>query len=244
MNLPELPAAPTSVDPEAGVLACQIAREFGDMLEFYKRHYKLSHEQALEKMREDNPAYLEQILTHPPDRLTWLDLDHVHARFPEKGLQLWEQVKEAAREELRSGHRMASAGTLQSNYCWPRARFIALRDELLAGWKPGNAVERQLVETLALTQTAYLHWHETLTTWTGLQCDEEKLGRNDDGTWRPPRVKQAEAIEQAAAMVERFHRLMMRTIRTLRDLRRYGPKVVVQNAGQVNVGEQQVNVSE
>jgi len=29
----------------------------------------------------------------------------------------------------------------------------------------------------------------------------------------------------------------------LRDLRRYGPAVVVQNAGQVNVGAQQVNVA-
>ena len=44
-------------------------------------------------------------------------------------------------------------------------------------------------------------------------------------------------------MVDRFHRIMMRTLRALRDMRRYAPKIIVQNAGQVNVGEQQVNVS-
>jgi hypothetical protein len=49
------------------------------------------------------------------------------------------------------------------------------------------------------------------------------------------------AIDQAAVMVERFNRIFLRTLRALRDLRRYGP-VVVHQAGQINVGQQQVNV--
>jgi hypothetical protein len=45
-------------------------------------------------------------------------------------------------------------------------------------------------------------------------------------------------------MVERFNRLFLRTLRALRDYRRYtGPPVLVQHAGQVNVAQQQVNVS-
>ena len=52
----------------------------------------------------------------------------------------------------------------------------------------------------------------------------------------------AEAIEQAA-MVDRFNRLFLRTLRQLRDLRRYAPAVTIQNAGQVNIGQQQVNVA-
>ena len=43
-------------------------------------------------------------------------------------------------------------------------------------------------------------------------------------------------------MVDRFNRMLLRTLRGLRDLRRYAP-VVIQSAGQVNVGAQQVNVS-
>jgi hypothetical protein len=40
-------------------------------------------------------------------------------------------------------------------------------------------------------------------------------------------------------MVDRFNRIFLRTLRALRDLRKHAPTVVVQNAGQVNVGEQQ-----
>ena len=53
----------------------------------------------------------------------------------------------------------------------------------------------------------------------------------------------AQALEQAAAMVDRFNRLQLRTLRQLRDLRRYAPAVVIQNADQVNIGEQQINLS-
>ena len=33
-------------------------------------------------------------------------------------------------------------------------------------------------------------------------------------------------------------------LRALRDLRRYAPTVMIQNAGQVNIGSQQVNLAE
>ena len=44
-------------------------------------------------------------------------------------------------------------------------------------------------------------------------------------------------------MADRFHRIFLRTLRALRDLRRYAGPVIVQQAGQVNVGGQQVNVT-
>jgi hypothetical protein len=61
--------------------------------------------------------------------------------------------------------------------------------------------------------------------------------------WETPRVTEAQAVEQAAAMVERFNRIFLRTLRALRDLRRGPQPVFVQNAGQVNVGQQQVNLA-
>ena len=64
----------------------------------------------------------------------------------------------------------------------------------------------------------------------------------EHGAWQPPRMDIAAAMEQSAAMADRFHRLFMRTLRALRGLRRYAPPVLVQNAGQVKVGGQQVNV--
>lgn len=52
------------------------------------------------------------------------------------------------------------------------------------------------------------------------------------------------ATEQAAAMVDRFNQLFLRTLRQLRDLRRYAPQVTIQNAGQVNIASgQQMNLA-
>jgi hypothetical protein len=42
-------------------------------------------------------------------------------------------------------------------------------------------------------------------------------------------------------MVERWHSIFLRTLKAFRDLRRFVPTVIVRNAGQVNVGQQQVN---
>ncbi len=44
-------------------------------------------------------------------------------------------------------------------------------------------------------------------------------------------------------MVDRFNRLFLRTLRALRDLRRYSPALVVQGSAQINVAERQVNVN-
>ena len=43
--------------------------------------------------------------------------------------------------------------------------------------------------------------------------------------------------------MERFHAIFLRTLKALRDLRRQVPGVVVQSAGQISVGQQQLNVS-
>jgi hypothetical protein len=59
-----------------------------------------------------------------------------------------------------------------------------------------------------------------------------------------PRITASEALERSANMLDRFNRMFLRTLRALRDLRRYNAPVIVQNAAQVNVGAQQVNVAQ
>jgi hypothetical protein len=49
------------------------------------------------------------------------------------------------------------------------------------------------------------------------------------------RLSDAEAMDHAAGMVERYHRLFLRTLRALQDQRRLGRPVVVRRAGQVNI---------
>jgi hypothetical protein len=67
------------------------------------------------------------------------------------------------------------------------------------------------------------------------------LRRREAGRWEPPTVSTAEATVQSAAMVERFHRMLLRKLRAPRDQRR--SPVVVGSAGRVNVAETQVNVA-
>ena len=52
-----------------------------------------------------------------------------------------------------------------------------------------------------------------------------------------------EATDRAYEMADRWGRIALRNLRALRDLRRYGASVTIQNAGQVNLGGQQVNVA-
>jgi hypothetical protein len=131
---------------------------------------------------------------------------------PDLVAKRWEEIKRAALDELRSGHRAAKAMDGHESHCWQRAQFLAVRNDFIEAWQPRNGVERQLIDNLAQAQTCWLRW-----------------------IWEPPRVGEVEANEQAAAMVDRFNRIFLRTLRALRDLRRYAGPVIVQNAGQVNV---------
>ena len=59
-------------------------------------------------------------------------------------------------------------------------------------------------------------------------------------------MSEQNAIEHAAQMADRWNRIYMRTLRNLRDLRRYSMPVTINNPQQVNIaadGGQQVNVN-
>lgn len=62
-------------------------------------------------------------------------------------------------------------------------------------------------------------------------------------SWNPPRLTSQEMIESAMMMADRFNRLFLRTLRQMRDLRRYSLTVTINNPGQVNIteGGQQIN---
>ena len=81
-------------------------------------------------------------------------------------------------------------------------------------------------------------WQVVLATLIGAACLEQ-----EEGCWKPARQTDAEAIDHAAAMMDRFNSIFLRSLRALCDLRRYSGPVIVQNAGQLNVGGQQLNVA-
>jgi hypothetical protein len=235
----ELTAAKVSANAEAVPLATEMTRAVGEMVATLEKHWNLTRDQALDRIHDDDPVTIDHIRNKPPDQLTYFDLYRLGRHSPELTAQRWQESQQAARHELKSGHRAASIVLPPggSTY-WSKARLLALRAELLEGWQPRNSVERLLVDTLMQVQSQYEHWLEVLTGRTTLQALYEN---KEEARWQPPRVTDSEAIEQAAEMVDRFHRIMMRTIRQLQNLRRNPPVVMVQNAGQVNVGQQQVN---
>ncbi len=205
---------------EVGPLARELAGAYRDRVMGYKHELGLTTAEAVAKA--DEPCSLGQLLTilgRAPEEVTWDDLQQV---VGERGLGVWEEIKKAAQEELRSGHRAGGALLGPHPRAYELARFLAIRQELADGWQPRNGIERQLIDQMAQAQAAMYSWHERLA--------DVPPGMHDEA-------------EQAAAMVDRFSRMFQRVLRALCNLRRAPFAVIVQNAGQVNVGGQQVNVA-
>jgi hypothetical protein len=238
------PPTPPPVD-DAAELARELAGAFGLVLKGYRDYFELSPEEAREQAREAGearPERLERILTGPPDQVSWIDLDILARHDPEKAQERWQHIKRAARLELRDGHRAARALEGHDGSCWERARFLAVRAELADAWRPGDAQEQQLIDQLAQWQTLLWHWQEAVRDYEHLTAQDVKRAQREGRPGELPRLTDAEALDQAAAMVERYHRLYLRTLAALQGLRRR-PPVVVRRAGQVNIGQQQVNLA-
>jgi hypothetical protein len=150
-------------------------------------------------------------------------------------------VKAAARDELASGHRAAQALDWSGNP-WQRAQFLAIRDSFRADHQPRGGIESVMVELAAEAFGDYLEWSETVHRRASLDAEAEERDGMQHGHYRPQRVSWVESIDHAARMAERAHARFLRTVKTLTELRRAGP-VYVGTAGQVNVGQQQVNVA-
>jgi hypothetical protein len=240
---------PTAVVPrpgdalgsEAGSLAREMAHAHHQMLLFYTRDLGLSADEAL--ARASGGADIERAETTPADQLDWLTLSDIARVDPERARALWERALDEARDELMSGHRSAKAVETHGGP-WQRAQFLAILQAFIDAWEPRGGIEAALIDSLAQAYTSQLFWQARLTVLSSTEAQRQDRGLKQRGEWEPPTVDAAAAIDQAAAMVDRFNRLFARTLRALRDLRRYTPQVVVQNVGQLNLAQSQVNVGQ
>jgi hypothetical protein len=228
---------PAEAIPLAQEMHAALARLVGQ----FKRSMGLSISEALAQAEEVAAGQQGWALQVPPERVTWLDLHVLAERDPEAMARRWEEIRRAAVYELRSGQRAARA--LCDSSPFERAQFLALRDELARQWRPQGAVEVQLIEVMALAQSETLCWLAALSRWSTMGAEASGRDARDEAGRATPRLTEAEAIDRAAAKVDLFNRIFLRALRALSDLRRHAPTVVVQNAGQVNVGGQQVNVA-
>jgi hypothetical protein len=220
---------------ETNAVTMDLANSFGRLLKSYQTIFEVSPDEALTRIRDDNES---RPLNRPPDQLSWGDLRCLAEKNPQRFLELWQAVKKAALDELQSGQRAAKAVEMGFHHCWNRAQFLALRAELSDSLQPANGIERQLLDTMAQAQTAFLYWLEQSMKRASLEgVKTERL--EEAGCWLAPRLTDAEAVEQAATMADRFNKIFLRTLRAFRDLRRYAAPVVIKKAKQVNVGRQQ-----
>jgi len=101
-----------------------------------------------------------------------------------------------------------------------------------------------LKQSVLRTQTKPREPHPDFIRWWGWNRPGQPLAAWSVGGWEIPFVAERNAIEHAAQMADRWNRIYLRTLRNLRDLRRYC--VTINNPQQVNIaadGGQQVNLS-
>ena len=185
---------------------------------------------------------VDSLLQQDPKDISWLDIECLDSA--DDSQRVWDHVKEAKREDLELGN--AASKVIDSYHSNPseRGEFFAIRQALVDGWKPEGGLELMLIDTLACDFYMHRYWLRLHVERTTTRAAIQKSDLEKRGEWRQPYSYEAEATIRAAEMADRFHRSAMRTIRTLRDLRRYAPTVSIQNAGQVNIADKQVNLGQ
>jgi hypothetical protein len=238
-----VPVAATSGDPddEIGSLARELARGQRELIDQFQRYAGMEAAEAAEAARTPREHALERVRTAPPDQLSWSTLSQAVRHDPAVTRAAWERIKSAARQELASGHRTAKS-LERAGTPWDRARFLALRDAFRDDWQPRGGVESALIDLLAQSFGAYLQWSERLSLYVESQCETEDVKLKRDGYWMPPRVSEAKWMTWCAEQATAAHRRFLMTLKSLQDLRRL-PSVSIASVGQVNVAQQQVNVS-
>jgi len=229
---------------EMSALVRDVARAYEYYVSYIESEYELSRSEAQEKAAQEIESASELLRKTPPSRLSEYALVSVMKSDPELAIEKWQEVKRSAREEWDSGIR--SAKILGYDSPWERARFLAIRQSFVDEWQPRGGIERALIDQMAQSYTGWIFWLSDLDRLGRMEVDGRAIEREQaevkwTGQYVPPRVGEAEYVERALRMADRFHRIFLRTLRALRDLRRYASSITIHNEGQVNIGQQQVN---
>lgn len=181
------------------------------------------------------PYTAEELRAMPPERVTWAALEAVRQDDPTACFQKWQEIQDDARQRIQTG--LIGVAAVGDRSPSERAAYLELYDEFSREWQPRNGIERNLLDQMVQAYLQFLYWQRLLLYWLSSEDWERRKG-NDPAL---PRVPEALAVEQAGHMADRFNKIYLRTLRALLNMRR--TPVVIQNAGQVNVGQQQVNVA-
>ena len=221
-------APPPAPAVEAALVAGELAEAYREAVAFFHERMGYPIPEAIRLARQEGEGedLGDRLLRAPPQEVAWHALAAVGERAPGLLPAIWERLLEAARAELASGRR-AALPFHEGGTPFARAQFLALRQAFRDAWAPQGGIEDALVDALAQAQTSYLVWLARLHAAGLAPGGDEETARH---------------IQQAGAMVDRFNRIFVRTLRALRELRqRPAPAVAIGAAGQVNVGAVQRN---
>ena len=200
----------------------------------------------------------DNLIGLPLENLNFIDLMELHSFAPRVAERFWERAKVEGRAEFESGH-LAANITFPVGYMkglWNIARYLGVRESFIDDWQPKGGIEVALLDMMVQAYFKWQYWleqtvmrsetesrkeHHEYQKWKQWNEKTKNAESWDDGYWFPPYVSEQNALEHAVQMADRFNRIFMRTLRQLRDLRRYSP-VTINNPQQVNIGEQ-VNVA-
>jgi hypothetical protein len=243
------PSIPVKADAsEVDVIAVEMAKAYRRMAAFYRDHMEMTATEADERARgadrtpDEAIDDMARIQDRPPDQVSWFDLTRLAERDPHEMRAVWQRLREAARREFESGHRAAAALEWQGGP-WDRARFLAVRDIFRGDGPPPNGIEAALIDSAAESFSEYLEWTESVHRMERVDMKHEKDRSERYGEWQPQRLSYADAVDRARQNAERAHARFLRTVKMLHELQRSTPSLYVANAGQINVGNQQVNVA-
>lgn len=244
----ELLPCSTSEVEEINSLATELSTAYRRMVVFYRDQLGLSTTEAesracgADMTPEEAADDLAQIWERPPEQVTWADLARLAERDPNAVLDVWDDLKGAAQDELSSGHRAAQALDWQRRP-YARARFLAIRENFRADTPASMGVEAALIDLAAEAFNDYLELSEQLHRMLSAEAEVERDDLERNGRWRLRREAVSTAIEEVERRAERAHKRFLRTVKSLHELQRSVPTLYVAHAGQINVGKQQVNVA-
>jgi hypothetical protein len=149
-------------------------------------------------------------------------------------------VKATARRQFLSGERASEAVNSLAESAWDQAQFLAIRETMVEEWQPRGGIEYSLIDMMAQSFTMYMRWMDTLAIYHRSEMVHGDICEKKCGHRPPATPYRYDGMQQAVEMVDRFNRIYLRTLRQLRDLRRYSVTI---HADQVNIGQQQVNTT-
>jgi hypothetical protein len=236
---------------EVRVLADEFAMLYRKLVQDFCLKNKVEAARADEELQKRLIAMVEDlsgdklgIQSMPPEQIDWYRLMALAEHDTEAMLRCWRAINELALDQLYSGLRAADVVVMEGEMPLVKARFLALRLSFISEWQPRGGLELTLIDVLAQSHTQYEYWMRKVVQAAAVQAEHQKSIYSSRLRNEPPRISDAEAVAAVTAMAERFNRTFLRTLRQLRDLRRYAPTIMVQHASQINVGAQQINLTE